>query len=268
MRRLIVNADDFGFTRDVNAGIVEAHTRGILTAATLMANGGAFDDAVRLWRSHPSLDVGVHCVLIGGHSLVDGRPYPRSIREFLHAVTLGSMNPYTELKPQVEKIVNAGFSPTHMDAHKHTHLHPKVLEAVARLSEEFGIRWIRRPFDFPLSGTGMPVSKRIVGRAFGFVRPRFQAILERRGCRMTDHFAGFALTGRFTAAELTGLFARLPEGTTEFMCHPGRCTEELRSAPTRLKESREQELEALIAPHVRSMLKQHAIELVNFGELG
>ena len=46
MRRLIVNADDFGFTRDVNAGIVEAHTHGILTATTLMANGDAFDDAV------------------------------------------------------------------------------------------------------------------------------------------------------------------------------------------------------------------------------
>src|SRR5437868_13846907 len=105
MRRLIVNADDFGFTRDVNAGIIEAHTRGILTATTLMANGDAFDDAVRCWREHQSLDVGVHCVLIGGNSLVDGRAYPASIKQFLRAIMRREIDPYTELKPQVDKIV-------------------------------------------------------------------------------------------------------------------------------------------------------------------
>lgn len=267
MRRLIVNADDYGFTRDVNAGIMEAHTQGILTATTLMANGEAFDDAVHLWREHPSLDVGVHCVLIGGNSLVNHRPYPTTIKQFLHAVTIGDLDPYVELKPQIQKIVDAGFAPTHIDAHKHTHLHPRVLDAVARLSEEFRIRWIRRPFDFPLSGTGMPLIKRMIGRAFGIVRPRLNGVLARHGCKMTDHFAGFALTGRFRAAELTGLLARLPEGTTEFMCHPGRCTDELRCAPTRLKESREAELQALTAPEVAEMIQRNGIELVNYRHL-
>jgi predicted glycoside hydrolase/deacetylase ChbG (UPF0249 family) len=232
-----------------------------------MANGDAFDDAVRRWREHQSLDVGVHCVLIGGNSLVDGRAYPASIKQFLRAITRGEIDPYTELKPQVEKIVNAGFAPTHIDAHKHTHLHPKVLDAVARLSEEFHIRWVRRPFDFPLSGTGMPISKRIVGRAFGIVRPRLNAVLARHGCKMTDHFAGFALTGRFRALDLTGLLTRLPEGTTEFMCHPGMCTDELRCAPTRLKKSREYELQALTAPEVVDLVQRNGIELVNYRQL-
>ncbi len=71
MKTLIVNADDFGFTPDVNDGIVHAHREGILTATTLMANGAAFDHAVRLARETPTLDVGCHFVLVGdGHSLV------------------------------------------------------------------------------------------------------------------------------------------------------------------------------------------------------
>jgi len=70
----VVNADDFGFTPDVNQGIVEAHRRGILTATTLMANGAAFDDAVRLARETPALDIGCHLVLVGGASLATGRP--------------------------------------------------------------------------------------------------------------------------------------------------------------------------------------------------
>ena len=71
--RLIVNADDFGFTRDVNEGIVEAHRHGILTATTLMANGDAFDHAVALARENPSLDVGCHLVLVQGKSVLDPR---------------------------------------------------------------------------------------------------------------------------------------------------------------------------------------------------
>src|ERR1700693_2292290 len=72
-KQLIVNADDFGFTPDVNEGIVESHRRGILTATTLMANGAAFDDAVRLSRETPTLDIGCHLVLIGGGAALTGR---------------------------------------------------------------------------------------------------------------------------------------------------------------------------------------------------
>ena len=85
-RRLIVNADDFGFTHDVNEGIVEAHRAGILTATTLMANGAAFEDAVRRAREVPSLDVGVHLVLVSGRSVIDGRPLPATVGELIRAL--------------------------------------------------------------------------------------------------------------------------------------------------------------------------------------
>jgi predicted glycoside hydrolase/deacetylase ChbG (UPF0249 family) len=268
LKRLVVNADDFGFTPDVNAGIVEAHRRGILTATTLMANGDAFENAVRLARETPTLDIGCHLVLIQGRSLLTGRALPKSVPQLLAALARRELRVYDELAAQVRHIRRAGIRPTHMDTHKHTHLAPPVLDAVARLADENDARWVRRPFDFPLSARGtVPLLKRLASDALGTTRRRFRRVLEKHGCRTTDHFAGFQITGRFRAGELVELMRVIPEGSTEFMCHPGRCTDALRAAATRLKESRERELEALIAPEVRAAMDQNGIELVNYRSL-
>jgi chitin disaccharide deacetylase len=269
-KQLVVNADDFGFTPDVNQGIVEAHRNGILTATTLMANGDAFDDALRLWRETPTLDIGCHLVLIGGHSLVTGKTFPTSISQLLIALAKRELRIYDELAAQVRRIVDAGVRPTHLDTHKHTHLAAPVLDAVARISEEFDIRWVRRPFDFPLHALagGVPRAKKWTSNALGLMRARFHRVLERHGCRTTDHFAGFQITGRFRTAELVDLMAIIPEGSTELMVHPGRCGPALRSAPTRLKESREDELAALIAPEARAAMARNGIALVNYAGLG
>jgi predicted glycoside hydrolase/deacetylase ChbG (UPF0249 family) len=238
MKRLIVNADDFGFTRDVNLGIIEAHRRGILTAATLMATAPAFDHAVELARAHPSLDVGAHLVLVGGPS------QPATVARLAAAIALGRVRIYEQLEEQVRRIAGAGVRPTHLDTHKHTHLLPPVLDAVARLSRAYAIPWVRRPLNLPL----------LTGR------------LERHGCRLTDRFEGYALTGRMGTGELVAFLERLPEGLTELMCHPGYCTDELRAAPTRLKESRQRELEALTAPVVREAVERNGVVLTSFRE--
>jgi predicted glycoside hydrolase/deacetylase ChbG (UPF0249 family) len=271
LKKLVVNADDFGFTRDVNLGIVKAHTDGILTATTLMANGDAFDDAVTLARRHPTLDIGCHLVLIGGRSLLNpDRRLPATIPEMMKSVLLRKLNPYDELRAQIERILGAGIKPTHLDTHKHTHLLPRVLDALARLSEEFSISWVRRPFDFPLNAPqrGIPALKKMTSRSLQAVRGHFHRVLERHGCRTTDYFAGFQMTGRFQTKELELLFRALPEGSTEFMCHPGFCTAELRAAQTRLKESRERELNALIDPSIRRLLIETGVAVVNYRELG
>jgi predicted glycoside hydrolase/deacetylase ChbG (UPF0249 family) len=267
-RKLVVNADDFGFAHDVNRGIVEAHVNGILTATTLMANGSAFSDAVRLARDHRSLDIGVHCVLVQGESLLPGRRrLPASVGELIEAIVLRRIRVYDEIRAQLERIVDAGLSPTHLDTHKHTHLLPAVLDAVCRLSQEFRIPWVRRPFDFPIESNGVAWTKRVVSRSMTGVRRTFHRKLERYGCRTTDWFAGFQFTGRFQAAQLAHILEQLPEGSTEFMCHPGRCTDELRRLPTRLKEARETELMALMAADVRAVLERQRIELVNYRQL-
>ncbi len=261
MRKLVVNADDFGFTRDVNRGIVEAHRNGILTAATLMACGEAFDDAVRLAREHPTLDIGAHLVLVGQ------APYPMPVAQVPGAVILGKIAIYDELTAQVRKILDAGLKPTHLDTHKHTHLLPPVLDAVARISEEFQIPWVRRTFAFPLTPRAISWKKPAVSRTLGAARSQFEHVLNARGCRYTDHFAGFQITGNFDASGVAALIRALPEGSTEFMCHPGFCTEELRAARTRLKESREAELRALTSPDARRALEEAGVQLVSYREL-
>lgn len=264
-KRLIVNADDFGFTHDVNRGIVDAHRQGILTATTLMANGAAFDDAVRLARETPTLDVGCHLVLVGGKSaLPPHAPLPGSVGELLRAMAMRSIRIRDELNAQVRRIVEAGIRPTHLDTHKHTHLAPPVLDAVAKIAEETGIRWVRRPFDLPLTAAGVPWTKRATSRALGALRGRFHRVLERHGCRTTDHFAGFQITGRFRTAELVALLRALPDGLTELMTHPGYCGPELLAARTRLKQSREEELRALTAEETKAALVECGIALAKY----
>jgi predicted glycoside hydrolase/deacetylase ChbG (UPF0249 family) len=261
LKYLITNADDFGYTRDVNEGIIHAHRAGILTATTLMATGAAFDHAVALAREHPWLDVGVHLVL------VDGNGFPPTLAEFIRQTALGRIRIYDELAAQVRKVQSAGIQPTHLDTHKHTHLFPPVLRAVARISSEFGIPWVRRPFDLPFHGSGITWQRRAVTKALGFARAGFHRVLSRHGCRTTDHFAGFLLTGHYDAAELARLIRQLPDGVTEFMCHPGFCTQELQAAHTRLKESRRRELDALTSAQVRMAIEESGVTLARYREI-
>ncbi len=268
-RLLIVNADDFGFTRDVNRGIVDAHRHGILTAATLMANGAAFDDAVGLARQTPALDIGCHLVLTGGRSVANpSRELPATVPALAAAIAARRLSIEGELAAQIRRVLDAGLQPTHLDTHKHTHLLPPVLDAVAALAGEFGIRWVRRPFDFPRTGGGMPLWMRAAAIGIRVLQRRFERILARHDCRATDHFAGFQMTGRFRTRQLADLIRNLPDGLTEFMCHPGFATAELLAARTRLKGSRQRELEALTSPETRRAVEDAGVRLVSYRDLG
>ncbi|MBL8209751.1 MAG: ChbG/HpnK family deacetylase [Bryobacterales bacterium] len=267
MRYVVVNADDFGFTRDVNDGIVEAHLRGILTATTLMANGMQFEHAVELAKQHPTLDIGVHLVLCGGQALTTGRPLPATVSELIAAIVRGQLDYAAEIEAQVRRVLDAGLQPTHLDTHKHTHLLPPVLDAVARLSERHGIRWVRRPFDLPLKQGRVPWSRRVVSRSLQFVRRRFHHVLAKHNCLTTDYFAGFQMTGYLQTPDLIQTLRQLPPGSTEFMTHPAFCTGELRAARTRLKESRQRELEALTAPETLRAVKETGIRVMGYRQL-
>lgn len=245
MKRLLVNADDFGFTRDVNEGILEAHRNGILTATTLMATGSAFEHAVALARDAPQLDIGAHLVLVGAPG------FPATPARLAAAVALGRIPIYDQLARQVQKILDAGIAVSHLDTHKHSHILPPVLDAVTRIAREFRIPWVRRPIPLRVP----------------FVQAMLQRKLIRSGCRTTDHFAGYEMTGRYDAHDLATLIRKLPEGVTEFMCHPGICGAELRAAPTRLKDSRRIEMEALTSPEVRRALQEAAVTLTRYRDL-
>jgi predicted glycoside hydrolase/deacetylase ChbG (UPF0249 family) len=236
-RMLVVNADDFGLTRGVNQGILRAHREGIVTSTTIMAGAPAFEHAVELARAAPALDTGVHLVLWPQD---DG--LPQRLPAFLARALSSTISEIeANFARQVEKVVAAGIVPSHLDTHKHTHLLPKVMSAVARVARRFGITWVRRPL---------------------FARQAAAA-----GLRTSDYFVGMRLTGRLDQAALLAALARLRPGLTELMCHPGVCDDDLRRAPTRLKEQRERELEALTSETVRSFVRNEGIELTSFRAL-
>lgn len=255
MKRLIVNADDFGFTRDVNAGIIHAHRGGVLTATTLMANGKAFDDAVRLARETPSLDVGCHLALVQGYSLITRRPLPAKPRDLLIALAKREIDVEAELRAQIRKIIASGLRPTHLDSHKHTHIVPLVFRAVVRLAHEFGIPYVRLPLD-----ATVPCSQ----AACRLLRRYYAGLTQNYNVRLTDHFVGFRLTGHLTEETFGRAISSLGEGTTEFMCHPGFLGAELQGAATRLKESRVRELEALTSPRIRKLIEAQGITLTGY----
>ena len=264
---MVVNADDFGFTRDVNEGIVHAHRHGILTATTLMATGDAFDHAAAAARQTPTLDVGCHLVLIGGTSLRSAYRFPDTIPDLMQALARGDIRPYEEFKAQIDRIRHANITPIHLDTHKHAHLLPPVLDAVARLSQECQIPWVRRPFDLP-GGQQTSRVRRLVAQAIRFLRyQHFTSVLNRHQCRTTDHFSGFSLTGYLNTQSLCDLISRLPAGSTELMVHPGFLGPDLAAARTRLKRSRLIELDALTDPLVRQALPTHSVTLAGFRHL-
>jgi hopanoid biosynthesis associated protein HpnK len=254
LKQLIINADDFGFTTDVNAGIVQAHRQGVLTSTTLMATGDAFGDAVRLARATPTLDIGCHLVLVQGTSVLTGRELPTGPRALISALARNRIDVYPELRAQIEKITACGLKLSHLDTHKHTHIVPTVFRAVVRLAAEFRIPYVRLPLDSTL-----PCQTWIAP-----FRRLYLRIANRRAIKTTDHFMGFRLTGSLNEASFAAAIRALPEGTTEFMCHPGYLGPDLAAADTRLKESRVRELEALTSPRIKQLINESKVRLRPF----
>jgi len=287
MKRLIVNADDFGYTRGVNAGIVRGFREGIVTSTTIMANGGAFEDAIKCAQANPKLGVGCHLVLIGGKcvapskqvsSLVDSEGcLPQSLPSLLSKLSTGSVRPEAieaELRAQVGRVVAAGLRPTHFDSHKHTHAHPRVMEVVVRVAEAFKVTRIRKPFEdsksllWPAYRSGASSWKqRATALIAGINASRFRQLASSHGIRTPDHFMGVAATGRLNREVILAMIGAMRDGVTELMCHPGEYDEELEKSSTRLKRERETELKGLTDPGVRGAVSEHHVHLMTFQEL-
>jgi hopanoid biosynthesis associated protein HpnK len=290
MKKLIVNADDFGLTDGVNRAVLEGHRNGIITSTTLMANGMAFDSAVAASATAPGLGVGVHLNLTQGRPLTpacqvpsivtsDGSFYPGPAilaRQILsRRVKLGDVE--TELRCQIQKVASSGVRITHLDSHKHIHLLPPLFNVVVKLAQEYGIRCIRCPIEPASSALGPLLS----GQS-GWTRMARQYLLSRglstlaalqankvadAGLCRPEHFYGLSQTGFLDAAILGQLLRALPEGTSEMMCHPGYVDEALMGTRTRLRVQRETELDALTNTGIRELVREMGIELISYDRL-
>ncbi len=282
MKRLIINADDFGLTHGVNRAILEGHERGIISSATLMANGQAFDDAAKLARSVPTLSVGCHVVLTDGvpvlgasqiPTLVEG-PQPRfreSFRKFAAAAITGRLDSdqiEAEATAQISKMQAAGIAVSHFDSHKHTHLFPLVLRPLLRAAQACGVRAVRNLFG-PVSFATVANRPKLWKR-YGQMKllcglgGRFRGVIEKAGLRTPDGTLGIVGTGTLDTDLFRSILQELPHGTWEFVSHPGYNDADLQLANTRLRESRAEELRTVTSPAARELLAANGIELISY----
>jgi len=286
VRRLIVNADDFGYTAGVNRAIVESHIRGVVTSSTLMANGVAFAEAVGLARTVPKLSIGCHVVLVDGEPLVTPEKLPSltvsqkfrdGMKMFAARALSGQIDAgeiAAEVTAQIRKIQAAGIAVSHVDTHKHTHLFPQILRPVLRAARECGVRAVRNPFGprFPLRSRELLAKPRLWTR---YVEVRilrrfagsFHEAVQREGFAAPDGTLGIEVTGTLDEKLFQAIAGSIPEGTWEFVCHPGYNDAELQAAHTRLRESREIELRVLTLPAARELLSGEGIELISYRDL-
>jgi hopanoid biosynthesis associated protein HpnK len=285
VRRLIINADDFGLTSGVNRAIVEGNRSGILTSATLMANAKASMAATELAKAQPSLKIGCHVVLIDGAPLTSDLPtlangslrFRSSLKQFaLDAVRkqIAAEEIQREMEAQIRKIQACGITLTHVDSHKHTHMFPQILRPVLRAARACGVRAVRNPFE-PLQSWPKSMvitnpglwSRSAAVLAFQMFASEFRRALKEEGMHSTDGTVGIAATGMLDQQILLKILKALPEGTWELVCHPGYSDADLQAAGTRLTQSREVELAALLSAETRKTIARQKIELISYADL-
>ncbi|MHC4414588.1 MAG: carbohydrate deacetylase [Planctomycetota bacterium] len=277
MPNLIVHGDDLGLSPAVNEGILEAHTEGILTSASIMANGEAFEHAVALVRATPSLDVGIHLTLVEERpllapdrvgSLVDagGRFHRHATAFALRYCTgrIGLDEVRSELDAQIRRVLSEGLRISHLDSHQHLHVLPGVLRVVAGLADRYDIPAIRLPAE-RLPGSILKRPPLIRAAQLLILR-----LLCRRATHLrlatTDHFVGFLHGGRLDERVLPEVLESIPpQGTCELMCHPGRADPAGRYRHWGYRWA--DELRALTAPDLGRRLTALDIRLCSWRDL-
>ena len=270
--RLIINADDFGISRGVNIGIIEAADAGIVTSASLIVNLPGFTDALDRALSCPALSLGLHLNFTVGRPLTaapsltrrsSGEFYPLPM--LVARASLGLLNASDiarECLAQIDRMTEAGFLPTHLDSHRHVHAHPAISSVVARAAASRGVFQVRVPCEplrvnvrdwrATLKKSGLLISARLSGRAGADDR--------------AIHFAGLSLQGgKFFATRLFALIPQLPGGTTELMTHPGYADASLAEHDSYTLD-RVTELKVLCSREFRELLVRCGVTLTSFGQ--
>ncbi len=272
---LVVNGDDFGLSEAINRGMLAAHETGILRSTSIMPNGPAFEDAVRIALEHPSLDVGIHLTLTGEpsvapagelRSLVNDEGFlPESSRMFTRGLlsrrfSIGDVQ--TEMRAQIEHVLEAGIEPSHLDSHQHVHMLPAVFAVALDLAREYGIPTIRVSVERAVLSSG-GFFARLIQTA---LLPRIDRVrldqVRNAGLHTADWFWGLGMTRQMDEAELMGTLRSLRPGVNEVMCHPG--ISDPFTAGRYPGYAWEDELAALRSDAVRRYIDEKGIRLASF----
>jgi predicted glycoside hydrolase/deacetylase ChbG (UPF0249 family) len=287
VKRLIINADDFGLAPGVNRAIVELQQAGALSSTTLMATASYFSPAVYLAFAQPALAIGCHVVLVDGTpalhpdevpSLLDpAQPGSSSFRptigSFLRDLLRGRIREQeieAEGIAQIRKIQSSGLTVSHIDSHKHIHAFPRALAPLLRAAQECGVTCVRNPYEPRWSvratrPTG--VLRRVQVHAMRTQRRAFSRLTAKHGIMTTDGSIGVLATGSLDDSRLRSLLRTMPAGTWELVCHPGYLDRALEEAHTRLLASREVERDALLEVIPDALSDDPELALIDFHQL-
>ena len=270
-RRLIVNADDFGRSHSINAAVIHAHREGILTTASLMVNEPACAEAVALAKENPKLGVGLHLTLLGGRAalaaekipaLVDAagkfadNPVAVGLKYFFRPGLRAQLE--SEMAAQFEKFHATGLKLDHVNGHLHLHLHPVVFRILMRRARDWGLTHLR------LTRDPFWLNTRLAGGAwfyrashaviFGALSAAARSALVKRGIQFVPHVFGLLQNGRVDERFVARLLGALPPGDSELYSHPSH-------------DEFKHELDALLSPAVRELIRAQNIELIRYQDL-
>ncbi|MBF0271072.1 MAG: ChbG/HpnK family deacetylase [Magnetococcales bacterium] len=280
VKALIVNADDFGLSDGINRGILESHRNGIVTSATVLANGPAFDHAMEASRECPALGIGVHLNVLRGAPLLDPATLPhitrhgrfhlswKNLSSTFHPRVLDEIE--REYRAQIERVLSQGIPITHLDGEKHHHQFPPVFRLVIRLLERYRIPAVRcAPEPLTLQ---YGLTKTLKVSMLNLMIWNNLRQLQDRTVGRADHQTGIAMTGHMTPISLANTLRALPFGVNELCCHPGwvdaahrRQTADF--GPFYIDSTRESECKALTAPNLRQLLHVTETRLITYADL-
>lgn len=280
MKQLIITADDFGLSGGVNRAVEQGWKNGLLTCASIMAGGAAFDEAAKIARRNPALQIGLHLTLVQGRAvlppaelpdLVDAggdfpeNPVKSGIRYFFDRGLYCQLK--REIEAQIKKVLDAGIGLTHVDGHLNMHLHPTVFRILAELMPRYGISTFRlsreRLSENLRFDRERKYGKIIENLIFGFLTDHARPELDRLGIGYASEVKGVLNSGRMTGEYILNIIDTLQEGLTEIYVHPGILPDV--EISRRMPDYRHQEeLAAITSPLVREKLQGLKIQLQNY----
>ena len=277
MKQLIVNADDLGLTPGANRGILRAFQDGIVTSASLLVTGSAFEEAVALARQNLELDVGLHLTLVEERAVLsrDALPtlvdesgrLPRTSGEFLRRALLARISwdeVEREIAAQIARFQNTGLRLSHLDSHQHLHMFPPVFQIVRRLTRGMDSVWIRNSAGSWRKSPSVRMGRWVQRLGLNLICLSARRLHGPPLPQMPDGMYGFEVSGCLTRRALEQILRKIPDGLYELICHPGEDDAETRRQYSHWGYRWAEELEALTAPETRAVLEKQGIALTSF----
>ncbi len=275
MRRLILNADDYGLTRGISQGIRYAFHCGVISSTTAMTNiAGAARGLEIAKRDTPYLPIGIHLTLTEGKPLSPAEKVPtlvdsegRFFSRESFITRLNDINPEEaglEFRAQIDVLRMLEIRPDHLDSHHFAaYLSAGLLDQMLRLAVEFQLA-VRPPAgcDCPMTELFPDLPETVAA----FLHNNASAIIRRASIPTADRLYLTFYEKTATPKHLAWILGNLPEGVSEIMCHPGVADGELRTVSD-YAEERGYELNVLTESGLPGILKQQEIHLLPYAKL-